>query len=318
MELAARAPARSGGMLSVVVPVYCNEESLPLLFEELVRVEQELGARRVALELIFVDDGSTDRSWQVLLALKQRRPATRLVKLTRNFGAVHASKTGFRYVTGDCFLILAGDLQDPPELLLRAADLWLQGAKLVLCVRSGREDALVGRAFSWLHYRLLRALVAKDYPSGGFDLALMSREMLPYMVESAKHVNTPLLAYWLGYKPEVISYVRRRRPFGRSRWTFRKRLDFFVDSLIGFSTLPLRILSAIGLVVALISFGYGSVIAISALSGVKPVPGFATLAVLISFLSGLVLVMLGVIGEYVWRIYDEVGRKPETVVEQVL
>ena len=310
--------AGSRGTLSVVVPVYCNEESLRPLFEELLGVERMLAERGVALELIFVDDGSLDRSWPVLRELKELRPATRLVKLTRNFGAVHASKTGFRYVTGDCFLILAADLQDPPELLVQAVDRWLAGAPFVVCVRAERHDGRLGRAFSWLHYRLLRLMVVPDYPRGGFDLALMSHAMLPHMIDSAKHVNTPLFAWWLGFRPETIQYVRRRRRHGRSRWTLRKRIDFFVDSLVGFSILPLRAMSALGLLVAGASFGYGALIALNALRGLRPVPGFATLAVSVSFFSGLVLVMLGVIGEYVWRIYDEVSRKPETVVEEAL
>lgn len=306
------------GTLSVVVPVYCNEASLRPLFDELITVERALAERDVGLELIFVDDGSLDGSWRVLRDLKEKRPATRLIRLTRNFGAVHASKTGFRYVTGDCFSILAADLQDPPELLIRTVDRWLAGSKFVVCARADREDGGVGRVFSWLHYRLLRLLVLPDYPRGGFDLALMSREMLPHMIESAKHVNTPLFAWWLGFQPETIHYVRRRRQYGRSRWTLRKRVDFFVDSLVGFSILPLRALSALGLLVACASFAYGSLIGLNALRGVRPVPGFATLAVSVSFFSGLVLVMLGVIGEYVWRIYDEVSRKPETVVEEAL
>lgn len=317
MSVASSAAGRRG-TLSVVVPVYFNEGSLRPLFDELLQVEQALAEREMALEIVFVDDGSGDGSWSVLGELKRRRPTTRLVKLTRNFGAVHASKEGLRHVTGDCFLLLAADLQDPPELLLEMADRWLQGAKFVICVRRGRHDSLLSRAFAWLHYRLLRMLVIPDYPPGGFDLALMSRQLLPLMLDSAKHANTPLFAYWLGFRPEVITYVRRKRLHGRSAWSFRKRVNFFVDSLVGFSIVPLRAMSVLGLVAALLSFGYGGIVAINALSGIKPVAGFATLAASISFFSGLLMVMLGVIGEYLWRIYDEVSRKPEVVVDEVL
>lgn len=306
------------GTVSVVVPVYGNEGSLVPLFEALQEVEKGLAERGLALELVFVDDGSPDGSIAVLRELKRRRPATRVVKLSRNFGAVHASKTGFRYVTGDCFTILAADLQDPPELILQMADLWLQGSKFVVCVRQGREDSGLSRLFSWIYYRLVRLMVVRDYPRGGFDLALMGRELLPHMLDSARHVNTPLFAYWLGFRPTTIEYVRRRRTHGKSKWTFRKRVNFFVDSLVGFSIVPLRAMSALGLFVALLSFGYGGVIAVNALRGLKTVPGFAALAVLVSFLLGVVIAMLGVVGEYLWRIYDEVSRKPESVVEEVL
>jgi len=304
--------------LSVVVPVYFNEQSLPLLFDALLEVEKGLQERGLQLELIFVDDGSRDGSLAVLRELKRRRPATTVVKLARNFGAVHAAKTGLRLVTGDCFLYLAADLQDPPELILEMADRWLRGAKFVICVRQARTDGLGARLFSGLYYWLVRLLVMGDYPRGGYDLALMGREFQPYLLESARNVNTPLFAYWLGFRPETIHYVRRKREHGKSGWTFRKRLKFFLDSLLGFSIVPIRAISGFGALVSLASFAYGSVIAVNALRGVREVPGFATLAVILSFLLGVVIMMLGVIGEYLWRIYDEVSRKPEAVIEEVL
>lgn len=304
--------------LSVVVPVYCNEQSLPLLFDALMEVEAGLRERNLRLELIFVDDGSRDGSLAVLRELKRRRPETTVVKLARNFGAVHAAKTGLRFVTGDCFLYLAADLQDPPELILEMADRWLRGAKFVICVRQARADGLGARLFSGLYYLLVRLLVMDNYPRGGYDLALMGREFRPYLLESARNVNTPLFAYWLGFWPETIHYVRRKREHGKSGWTFRKRLKFFFDSLLGFSIVPIRAISGFGVLVSLASFAYGAVIAFNALRGVREVPGFATLAVILSFLLGVVIMMLGVIGEYLWRIYDEVSRKPEAVIEEIL
>lgn len=303
--------------LSVVVPVFCNEGSLPPLAAALREVEARLAERGLDLELIFVDDGSRDGSLAVLHELKRERPETRLIKLTRNFGAVHAAKTGLRFVTGDCFLFLAADLQDPPELILEMVDRWLDGARFVICIRQARADSFASRLLSRVYYRLVRLLVMADYPRGGYDLALMGREFLPYLLDSAKNVNTPLFAYWLGFKPETIHYVRRKREHGRSGWTLRKRLKFFLDSLLGFSIVPIRAISVFGLFVSFASFGYGTVIAVNALRGVKDAPGFATLAVILSFLLGVVIMMLGVIGEYLWRIYDEVSRKPEAVIEEI-
>lgn len=303
--------------LSVVVPVYFNEPSLPLLFDALERVEAGLWSKGIALELIFVDDGSRDGSLANLLEFKHRRPATKVIKLTRNFGAVHASKTGFRFVTGDAFLILAADLQDPPELILEMADRWLEGAKFVVCVREKREDSWSSVLFSRIFYRLIRLLVVRDYPQEGYDVALMSRELLPYMLDSARNANTALFAYWLGFTPVEIHYERRKRLHGKSRWTFFKRVKFFLDSLLGFSILPIRLMSLFGAMVSLSSFGYGAIIAINALRGLGSVPGFPTLVVILSFLLGLVIMMLGIIGEYLWRIFDEVSRKPEAVIEQI-
>ncbi|HEV2852105.1 MAG TPA: glycosyltransferase family 2 protein [Thermoanaerobaculia bacterium] len=304
--------------VSVVVPVYFNEPSLPVLFDALLEIEGGLKERNLGLELIFVDDGSRDGSMAVLRELKKRRPATKVVKLTRNFGAVHASKTGMRFVTGDCFLVLAADLQDPPELILQAVDLWRQGAKFVICVRQDRQDSTVSILFSKLYYLLIRLFVVRDYPQGGYDPALMSREFLPYMLDSAKNVNTPLFAYWLGFEPVRIYYSRRKRLHGKSRWTFLKRVKFFLDSILGFSIVPIRMMSLFGALVSLASFGYGAVIAVNALRGIGSVPGFPTLVVILSFLLGVVIMMLGTIGEYIWRIFDEVSRRPEAVVDEVL
>lgn len=304
--------------LSVVVPVYFNETSLPVLFEALLKVEEGLAERGLGLELIFVDDGSRDHSFAALREIKRRRPATKVVRLTRNFGAVHASKTGFRFVTGDGFMILAADLQDPPELILEMADRWRQGAKFVICVRENREDSPVSVLFSRLYYRLIRLFVVGDYPREGYDVGLMSKDMLPYLLDSSKNVNTALFAYWLGFEPVRIQYTRRKRQHGKSRWTFLKRVKFFLDSLLGFSIVPIRLMSLFGAFVSLASFGYGALIAINALRGLGSVPGFPTLVVIISFLLGVVIMMLGIIGEYIWRIFDEVSRKPETVIDEIL
>jgi dolichol-phosphate mannosyltransferase len=303
--------------LSVVVPVYFNAGSLPQLFQELQDVERQLLALDVELELIFVDDGSGDDSFQQLVKIKVQRPATRLVKLSRNFGAVHASKTGMQFITGDCFLILAADLQDPPALILEMVRRWQAGSKFVTCVRQKRSDPPVSKLFAKVYYRLLRAVVVADYPDGGYDLALMDRVMLPHMQSSGKNINPNVFAFWLGFKPDVIPYERRPRLHGKSRWTFRKKLKFFLDTMLGFSIVPLRLISLTGLVVSALSLAFVVFVVINGLLGRYDVPGFATLASIISFLLGLVICMLGVIGEYLWRIFDEINRRPEAVIEEV-
>jgi dolichol-phosphate mannosyltransferase len=317
---AARAHGRAsdtGRMVSVVVPVYYNTDSLPKLFDALAGVETQLQSRGLGLELVFVDDGSGDDSLLRLLELKATRPSTKVVKLTRNFGAVAASKMGFHFVTGDAFLILAADLQDPPELILELVDRWLAGAKYVVATREKRDDPPVSRLFARIYYYLIRAIAVRDYPEGGYDLSLMSREFLPLLRHSAKNINTPLYAYWLGFKPTFVSYIRRRREHGRSRWTFWKKVKFFLDSMLGFSIVPIRFISACGLIVAVASCAHGAMLALNTIRHGTDVPGFATIVTLVTFLLGLVIVMLGVIGEYLWRIFDEVTRKPEAVIDQI-
>jgi len=303
--------------LSVVIPVFFNEGSLCDLFSSLQTVEERLRDWGMDMELVFVDDGSGDESLQELLRIKEKRPATKVVKLTRNFGAVKASKSGFRFITGDCFTVLAADLQDPPELILQMIEKWKSGSMFTVCVRAKRSDPMKKKIFSKMYYWMIRRIVASDYPRGGFDLFLLDSKMLPHFVASSKAMYTPILAWWLGVKPEIIFYDRLERKHGSSRWTFRKRLAAFFDVILGFSTAPLRVATTIGALVAFLSFFYSFLVVVSAVLGKMPVPGFATIVSLMSFLSGIVILMLGLIGEYISRIFDEVNQRPDAVIEKV-
>jgi polyisoprenyl-phosphate glycosyltransferase len=303
--------------LSIVIPVYFNAESLPVLFERLRDIERQVTSINMVLELIFVDDGSGDTSLAELLRIKNVRPETKVIKLTRNFGAVHASKCGLQFVTGDCFMILSADLQDPPELVMQMVEKWRVGSQLPLCERISREDPLISKIYASLFYWLLHRLVISDYPDGGYDMALMDKSLLPHILHSSKNLYTPLLAYWLGHRPEVIHYHRLKREHGKSRWTFKKKFKAFLDVMLGFSVTPIRLISAFGVIVAAISFAYGVSVVVNAFLGNVPVAGFASLAALITFLLGLVIIMLGIIGEYLWRVFDEVNKRPEVVIDEV-
>lgn len=304
--------------VSLVIPVYYNAESLPPLFAELQEVERQLHERDCNMELVFVDDGSGDESLIELMKIKQQRPDTRVVKLTRNFGSVNSLKVGLKYVTGDCTMWLSADLQDPPGLVTEMTDQWLAGPKLVNAVRESRVDPPLTRLFAAIYYWLVRRMVSKDYPKGGIDIMLMDAALVPHVRDSSKNMDTRLLAHWLGYKAASIPYTRRKREYGKSRWTFAKKLTYFIDSLFGFSVLPIRIISLIGFIVSLLSFAYGAVIVAAAIFGYRgEVAGFPTLAALITFLLGVVIMTLGIIGEYIWRIFDEVTTRPEAVVDEV-
>ena len=301
--------------VSIVIPVYYNEESLPLLEEKLATLEQDIVQKGLKLELVFVDDGSGDNSFQRLMEIKELRPETQIIKLTRNFGAVAASKTGMGFAKGDCVILVAADLQDPIEVVINMIDQWREGHRFVICTRKTREDPMLSKLLSAIYYRVVRSLIIKNYPIGGFDMMLLDRQLAENVANCAPNTNIHLYAYWLGSKPVTLEYERPKRPFGKSRWTMAKRLKLLSDTMTGFSVLPLRLLSVFGLIVAIGSFVYGLVIFISALFGNFNVAGFATIAVLISFFFGLVLVMLGLIGEYVWRIFDNTTRKPESVID---
>jgi glycosyltransferase involved in cell wall biosynthesis len=306
--------------LSIVVPVYYNQDSLRPLHNRLRQVIEELSKRDVCVQIIFVDDGSGDGSLRELLEIASGNDAIKVVKHSRNFGSMMALKTGFQFVEGDCFTVLTADLEDPPELIIEMVDKWLDGAKYVICARTDREGSWYSKLFASIYHKLVQFFVLSDYPSGGFDIMLMDRALLPYLQQSGKNINLSVFAHYLGFTPSVIQYKRQAREHGVSRWTFRKRLKLFVDSLLGFSMVPLRLISLIGLCVAGLAFIYGMVVVILALFGhpdFEANRGFATLAAIISFLLGLINVMLGIIGEYIWRIFDEVNHRPESVIEEV-
>jgi polyisoprenyl-phosphate glycosyltransferase len=303
---------------SVIVPVYFNGGSLRAVAEQLADFELKLHDRNVDLELIFVNDGSGDDSQQQLLLIKNRRPGTKVVKHTKNFGAVAASRTGFRFATGDAFLVLAADLQDPPETALEMVDLWLAGHPMVIAVRKSRNDPPLSMMLSWLYYRLIDRFILKGHPKGGFDLMLAERGIMELILHATKNVNPNIFAYSLGYKPVVIEYDRRARESGRSRWSFAKKVRHFANTITGFSAVPIRFMAAVGITTAAISFLYGIYMAVASLFGAIPVRGFTTLVVLLSFFSGLILVTLGIIGEYIWRIFEVVNRNVESVVEEAL
>lgn len=307
---------RARRLLSIVIPVYYNAESLPELFRELQQLEERLDALGVAVELIFVNDGSGDASLTVLLDIKRARPATKVVSLARNFGAVQASRCGFTYVRGDSFIMLAADLQDPPEQVIPMVECWLGGDKFVVSARATRADPFLTRLSASAYYQILEWFVLPGYPRGGFDLMLMDRVMLPYMLAAAKNTNPNVYAYWLGFRPTVLHYDRRERRHGKSRWTFSKKLKFFLDTVCGFTVFPIRFMSLLGVIAAVLGVLYGIDIMIAAFFGRVPVQGFATITALISFFSGLILVMLGTLGEYLWRVFDAVTEKPESVVDE--
>ena len=304
--------------LSIIIPVYYNDTSLPLLFEKLSILKNVLLQKSVLIELIFIDDGSLDNSWNLLCSFKKQSGGLiKLIKLSRNFGSYNAVKAGLDFVTGDCFCILSADLQDPPELIVVIVEKWISGSKYVICERESREDSFLSKFFACIYYKILR-LLAIPYPKNGFDLALMDAIMLPYLQKSGKNTHLQMFAYSLGFKPEIIHYHRNKRQGSQSRWTFSKKFNLFINVVLSFSRVFVRAISITGFTIATLGFMYGAFILLSnALFGAE-VKGFTTLATLITFFSGLIILMLGIIAEYVWRIHDQVTLFPQSVIEELM
>ena len=292
----------TGERISVVVPVYFNAESVPRLADRL----REIAARvDFELEPIFVDDGSGDDSWPRLQAIAAAWPAARGVRLTRNFGSQMAILAGLQEATGTAAVVLSADLQEPPELLPRLVEAWREGATAVLAVRASRPESWPSRTASNLYYRTLRRLAFRSMPGGGFDCFLIGRPVIDFLTSSGEvHTSLPGLILWAGFPTSLVAYERVARQEGRSRWTFAKKVKFFLDSVISFSYAPLRWMSVFGALLSLLAFGYAALLVVLKVLHDQPIRGWTSLMVALAFFSGVQLLALGILGEYLWRTLD--------------
>jgi dolichol-phosphate mannosyltransferase len=242
---------------SIVVPVYYNESNLPETIPQLLALGSSLAEYQ--LELVLVDDGSGDNSLAVLRRFQQEHPeAIKVVKLTRNFGSMAAIQAGLTIASGDCVGMISADLQDPPEMFQEMLACWEKGSKAVFAIRQDRKDGLLQKLLSNTYYSLIRKLAIENYPTGGFDFFVIDRQVVTELNRiQEKNTNIMTLAFWLGFKPVMLPYIRRQRSKGESRWTFAKKIKLFIDTFAAFSFFPIRILSIMGLLVALGSLLYG-------------------------------------------------------------
>ena len=289
-------------LVSVIVPVYFNAESLPRLAERLRTIA---AAADFALEAVFVDDGSGDESWARIQAIAKDWPEARGVRLTRNFGSQMAIAAGLREARGEAAAVLSADLQEPPELLPEMVAAWRRGATAVLAVRRSRPEGWTSRAAAGMYYRTLRRLALSEMPSGGFDCFLIARPAIDFLAENREiHTSLPGLLVWGGFPTALVPYDRLAREEGESRWTFAKKLKYFLDAVISFSYAPLRWMSVLGAVLALIAFAYAVFLVVYKVVHGQPIQGWSSLMVAVAFFSGVQLLSLGVLGEYVWRTLD--------------
>lgn len=305
--------------ISYIIPCYYNEKNLPPLFERL-RQTRTLFPADVSFEYILVDDGSKDETWNVIEALHQENPNhVKGIKLVQNVGAHRAIWAGLHYASGDCHAILAADLQDPPELIQDMFAHWQKGFRLVLAHRTERDEQLRRKGIANLFHWMFKTFAMKNAPSGGFDLLLFDRKLtqeILKMNESGLHVPYALLS--LGYVFASIPYKREKRLIGQSRWTFWKKVKLSVDSFVGYSYAPIRLISAAAFLIAFLFVGYGSLVFGSYFLRGNPVEGWTSLMVVILAVSSFQLLALGILGEYLWRTLDTVRQRPKYLVDQEL
>ncbi|MBM4144871.1 MAG: glycosyltransferase [Nitrospira sp.] len=299
--------------ISFVVAVYQNEGAISKTHDKIQSVfANEL--TEYDYEIIFVDDGSKDWSLREILNLKEQNPRVKAITFTRNFGQMAAMLAGFREATGDAIINISADLQDPVELIPQMVDKWRGGSEIVICYRTDRSDNLLAKIFSRLAYGILR-ISLPQIPPGGFDFVLMDRKVMDeFNAIDVRHRFFQGDLLWTGYRTTFIPYVRLKRTIGKSQYNFGKKLKNFLDAILDASYLPIRFISLVGLITSALGVLYSVTIVISWLRGETPFTGWAPIMIVVLMVGGLIMVMLGVIGEYVWRINEEVRKRPNYVV----
>ena len=301
-------------MFSLTIPVYRNESSIPFLMPVLEDLNRRMGGD---LEVVFVVDGSPDRCAELLAdALPQSAFESQLIVLSRNFGAFAAITAGLAAARGHLLAIMAADLQEPPELILDIRRQLETGQyDVVVGTRRRRADPFATRIASAIFWKLYRLIVQRSVPPGGVDVFGCTREFRGHLLALSER-NTTLvgLIFWLGFRRGQVSYRRLPRAHGTSAWSFSRKFRYLLDSTFAFSDLPVRVMSSIGILGIVLSLLLGTVVVYAKWSQDIPVPGYAATALLIMFFGGLNSLGLGLLGEYMWRTFENTKGRPPYVV----
>lgn len=303
---------------SVVVPVYNEVEGIDAFHE---RCAAAMSQADGDFEIVYVDDGSRDGSWERLRAIAAADPHVRVVRFSRNFGHQIAITAGYDHACGDTVTTIDADLQDPPEIILEMIDRWREGADIVYAVRTERQgETQFKKASASIFYRLLRRLSDVDMPVDVGDFRLMSRratDALGSMPEHHRYVRG--MVAWLGFTTASVGFVRDARVAGETKYPLHKMIKFALDGILAFSTRPLRLATWLGLITSTVAFVSAIMLVVMRLTGMIPVvQGWTSLMVLVLLLAGVQLMTIGALGEYVGRIYTEVRSRPLYLVRESL
>ncbi len=301
--------------ISIVVPVYYNADTLELLYEDMrKKILDKLGD----YEIVFVDDGSGDDSWEVMNALRARDERIRCIKLSKNYGEHAALLAGLSACTGDCAVTKQADLQEDSSIILEMYESWKKGNKVVLAIRKERKENRLKVFFANLYYMLIRRMVNKNMPAGGCDCYLVDRKVIEVLERlDEKNSSLTLQVMWVGFRTDMIYFVRQDREVGKSRWTLSKKIKLVADSVFSFTYLPLRIMMGLGAL-----FDIASVILLISVLVEKftvgtPIQGWASIMCVLLFGFGILMLMLGIIGEYIWRALDAARNRPTYIIDEI-
>ena len=300
--------------LSIVIPVYYNEPNLWPLYNDIK--EKILSRHDFDCEVVMVNDGSKDKSYQIMQEIAKQDKHFKIYSLSRNFGSHAAVLCGLDYCTGDCAVVKAADLQEPTELIIDMLESWKKGSNVVLAARSSRPESGLSKFFSNLYYWMVRKTSFPNMPKSGFDIYLIDRKVIE-VIKKLDEKNSALTGQilWSGFRTDIVYYDRQERKAGKSRWTLKKKLRLVSDTLYSFSTVPITFVSAIGALSFFAAIVWGLVVLISKLSGTIEVTGWTSLFIFSLAAFGIIMLTLGIIGNYLWRAFDASRNRPPYIVE---
>lgn len=301
--------------ISIVVPVYYNSDTLKLLYEDMkAKILDKLGE----YEIVFVDDGSGDNSWEIMNSLRELDENIRCVKLSRNYGEHAALLAGLSACTGDCAVTKQADLQEDSSIILEMYESWKRGNKVVLAVRKERKESRLKVFFANMYYALVRKMINKNMPVGGCDCYLVDRKVIEVLERlDEKNSSLTLQVMWVGFKTDMIYFVRQDREVGKSRWTLSKKVKLVADSIFSFSYLPLRLMMGLGIIFNIAALILLIIVLAEKFTVGTPIQGWASIMCILLFGFGMLMLMLGIIGEYIWRVLDAARNRPTYIVDEV-
>ena len=303
-------------ILSIVSPVYNEAENLGEFYSRVINATDNLN---LEIEIIYINDGSQDSTIDIITKQRQIDNRITIIDLSRNFGKEIALTAGLDYSSGEAVIVIDADLQDPPELIPKLVEKWREGYDVVNAKRIKRKgESLLKKVMSYIYYRLLFYLSDINVPKDTGDFRLLNKNALDALLKlREKHRYMKGLFVWVGFKQKEIEYEREARFKGKTKWGFFSLFNLAFDGLTSFSIMPLRLASTIGFLSALIGFFYGAVIVFKTLFFHEPVAGFTSLVVLVTFFGGIQLLSIGIIGEYIGRIFNETKNRPLYVVKNI-
>ena len=301
--------------ISIIVPVYYNEDNLYPLYNDLK--EKFISKIDYDYEIIVVNDGSRDRSYSVMCELAKIDSNIKAISLSRNFGSHAACLCGLSNSTGDCAVIKAADLQEPTELLHEMVDSWKNGNNVVLACRKDRKESINRIMFARLYYWIVRKTSLPTMPKNGFDIYLLDKKVIS-VIKNLDEKNSAITGQilWSGFKTDVVYYTRLAREVGTSKWTLKKKIQLVLDTIFSFSTLPIRILEIFGIFSFAASIIWAIIVLFAKITGNISVSGYTSLFIFNLFSFGIIMLSIGVLGEYLWRTFDASRNRPPYIIEE--